>query len=336
MDITPYKLDDEAFWSSSTRGSDKLATQLVGKYSGLLVDAPRRIPIDKRSTFPMGIYYLGSIRDVSTIPFVKHGLMTAMDVTANRLYLCSGHDFEKDDDPLEGPPAAPSKFPEGNMSSARALEIRSVMALPWQPASFLLTAILRNQVSNRAAVELCQSPSCYVDPEVVKYHAAELAKIIPPAVEPRPGEPLPSYRKLADSLAIPDQPGISLASTRLIDSRKEQPWLIQGAFRLTPISQELVKAGWTDSYYSARPADSRPTVVITIYLVLTGGDDGSTYLWPLRVPSWARAGSAATGYFALDLRKLRGAPRTSQTYFAYAFSGASMAGPVTAALVGTK
>jgi len=33
---------------------------------------------------------------------------------------------------------------------------------------------------------------------------------------------------------------------------------------------------------------------------------------------------------------LRGAPRTPQTYFIYAFSGESMAGPVPAALVGAR
>jgi len=333
MDITPYRLNDEAFWSSSKRGSDKIATQLVGEYKGLLVDAPRRIPIDQRSTFPIGLYHLGTIRDVSTIRFSKLGLMTAMDVTSNRLYVATGRAFEKDDDPVKGPPVAASKYPEGDMSSASALELRSVMKMPWEPANYLLTAILRDKVSNRAAVEMCQSPSCYVDPEVVKYRAAELAKINPGAVDPRPGETLPSYRKLDNSLAIPEQPGIALASTRLVDSRRDQPWLIQGAFRLTPIPQELVKPGWSDPYYSTRPADSRPTAVITIYLLMVGADDGSSYLWPLRVPSYPRASAPATGYFAFDLRQLRGAPQTPQTYFAYAFSGASMAGPVTAAVV---
>ena len=154
MDITPYKLPDEAFWNSSKRGSDKIAIQLVGEYRGLLVDAPRRIPVDQRSTFPMGLYQLGSIRDVNTIPFPKYGLMTAMDVTANHLYVSTGRAFEKDDDPIEQPSPAAAKFPQGDMSTANALDLRGVMKIPWQPANFLVTAILRDQVSNRAPVEL--------------------------------------------------------------------------------------------------------------------------------------------------------------------------------------
>lgn len=336
MDITRYKLEDDAFWASNNRGSDKLATQLVGEYRGLLVDAPKRIAIDQRNTFPAAVYYLGRIRDISALPFKRFGLFTAMNVTENQLYITSGQAFEKDDDPIEGPPRDPSTIPEGDMSATESLELRSVMRIPWKPAQYLLTAILRDQISNRAEVELCQSPSCYIDPEVVKYQEAERAKINPPAADPQPGNPLPSYRKLADSLAIPTAAGIEVASARLIDQRRDQPWTIQGAFRLIPTPQELVKTGWSDPYYSQRPADGRPAAVITIWLMLTGANDGSLYLIPLRVPAWTKAGAAYTGYFQFDLRQMRGAPKDAQTYFLYAFSGASMTGPVQSALVGTK
>jgi hypothetical protein len=335
MDITPYRIKDEDFWKSSDRGTDKLASALVSEFNGLLVDAPRRITIDKRATFPMGVYHMGPIRALAAAPFKNLGLVAAMDVTNNRLYTASAPAFERDADPIEGRHLDLDALPEGDMCVTTSVELRSGLALPWQPAKYLVSAIVRDQVSNRASVEFCKSASCYVDPEVVKHHAAEVAKINPPAVDPRPGNPLPAYHKRDDSPAVPDQPGIALAAPRLVDLRHGQPWLIQGAYRLAPVPQELVKSGWDDPAFVGHPTETIPTAVITIYLLLTGADDGGVNLWLLRVPSWSKPG-AATGYFALDLRKLPGAPSKPQTYFAYAFSGVSMAGPVPMALVGAQ
>jgi hypothetical protein len=332
MDISPYRIKDDEFWARPTRGSDRLASELVGVFSGPLVDAPRRIPIDKRTTFPMGLYQMGSMRELSTVPFEKYGMIVAVDVTNNRLYVASGRSFNPDSDPIESPPAEPSTHAEGSTCATSSLELRNVMKLPWQPARYLVTAIIRDQVSNRSAVELCQSASCHLDPETRKQQATELAKSNPGAVDPPPGGPLPNYQKNADSPAIPDQPGIVLSAPRTVDVRREEPWLVQGTFRLTPIPQEMVKPGWTDAHYPGPPGNERPTAVMTIYLLVTGADTGRSNFFPLRVPSWSPPGGAATGHFAVDLRKFRGMPTTQQTYFIYAFSGMSMTGPVPAAV----
>lgn len=336
MDITPFKLEDEAFWASSDRGSDKLARDFVGEYEGVLVDAPKQIPIDKRHTFPAAVYHMGKIRKVAVAPFDKHGVVTAMNVTANRLYVATGMAFQMDTDIIERPPVNPEKLGEGSSSTTESIELRRAMQIPWQPASYILTALLRDQVSNRAAVEMCQSHSCYVDPEVVKYQEAERAKINPSATYPPPGNPLPSYRKLADSPAIPDEPGMNLAITRLAHRRLDQPWVLQGAFRLNALPEEMVKPGWTDPNYAQNLASGKPAAVITVWILLTGANDGSPQVFPLRVPVWTKAGTAFTGYFSLNLHELRGAPRTAQTYFLYAFSGPSMAGPLPTALVGMR
>jgi len=337
MDITPYRLEDDAFWTTQDRGSDRMAQDLVGKYEGLLIDAPRRVPIDQRATLPAAVYQLGTIRDVSTLRFKALGLVTAMNVTENRLHVTTARAFDKDDDSIKAPARDPARLPKGNMSATESMELRAGLSIPWQPSRYLLTALLRDQVSNRAQVELCQSPACYVDPEVVKYLEAERAKLNPPEISPRPGEPLPSYRRLADSLPVPEQPGIQLAASRVYDERLAQPWILRGAFKLSPSPQEWVKSGWADPISAARPAEARPVAVVTVWLLLAGADDGSAHVFPLRVPSWSRVDArTCTGQFSIDLRQLRGAPRTPQTYFIYAFSGESMAGPVPAALVGAR
>ena len=335
MDITPYKLGDDAFWASNERGADRLATDLVGKFRGLLVDAPRRVPIDLRRTFPAAVYHLGSIRDLSVSTFEKRGLVTAMNVTDNHLYVATGRSFNPDTDVIEATPINAANLPDGDMSAVASLELRKGLQLPWAPARYLLTALLRDQASNRAQVELCRSPACYVDPEVTKYLDAERAKLNPGEIYPRPGERLPSYRRLPDSPPMPAQ-GIEMSATRVSDQRLGQPMLVRGSFRLTPTASEWVKPGWTDPSVSARPNEPRPLAVVTVWLLVTGADDGSVSVYPLRVPSWQRDGDTCTGHFALDLRQLRGGPVQPQTYFVYAFSGVHLAGAVPAALVGTR
>lgn len=336
IDITPYKLRDEAFWESNERGGDRLANEPVGDFRGLLVDAPRRVPIDQRRTWPAAVYHLGSIRDLTMTPFDKFGLVTLMNVTDNRLHVATGRSFNKDTDVIDGPPVNPDRLPAGDMSATSVLELREGLKTPWEPGRYLLTALLRDQVSNRAESSLCRSAACFVDPEVEKYLADERSKVNPGPMSPPPGDRLPSYRRQTDSLALPAAGGIQLAATRVSDQRLGQPVVIKGAFRLTPTTQEWVKPGWTDPAAAARTGEAKPVALIAVWLLLTGADDGSVAVFPLRVPCWVQEGKACTGQFALDLRQLKGAPNRPQTYFAYAFSGEHMAGPVASALVGTR
>ncbi len=336
MDLTPYKLPDEAFWSSSQRGSDRMATELVGRHEGLLMAAPSKVFIDQRQTLPVAVHQLGPIRELARLPFKTAGMVVGMNVDTNRLSVATSRDLERDDDALPSRPVDPAKLPNGNMSSTDALELRAAMNLPWKPGQHVFTALLRGQASNRVTVDLCKSPSCFVDPEVVKYLDAERARQQAPDVSPRPGKTLPTYRRQPDSLAAPAQPGLVLEVQRLSDTLAQQPWLLKGAFHLKPTPEEWVKPGWNDAYYLAHPEDPRPIAVVTVWLLLVGANDGGAQVLSLQVPSWDRAGPACTGQFSLDLRALRLAPKDAQTYFLYAFSGSSMAGPLPTALINER
>jgi len=335
MDITPYKLGDDAFWASTERGADRLATDLLGTYRGLLVDAPRRVPIDRRHTLPGAVYHLGPIREVSVLTFEKWGLMTAMNVTDNHLYVATGRSFNPDSDPVAAEPVNAADLPDGDMSAVASLELREGLHLPWQPSRYLLTALLRNQVSNRAEVELCWSAACDVDPEATKHLGTEPAKLNLGEIFPRPGERLPSYHRQPDSPPVPAQ-GIEMSATRVSDQRLGQPMIVRGSFRLAPIASEWVKPGWADPSIQVRSNEPRPVAVVTVWLLVTGVDDGSVSVFPLRVPSWQREGNTCTGHFALDVRQLRGGPAQLQTYFIFAFSGEHLVGPVPTVLVGTR
>ena len=333
MDITPYKLEDAAFWANDDRGSDPLGRELVGEYRGVLVDAPLRVDIDRRRTLPAGLYHLGSIRELVAVKLVSFGIVTAMDVTRNRLYAASASRLQRDSDMIESEPQDPATLPDGDMSTVHAVDLRDMLELPWQPARCLVTVLLRGEASNRAAVELVRPSATPADLEAARQQDAARAASNPGPVWPAPSAPLPTYRRLPESPPIPMQNGINLALPRVVDVDRDPRWILYGAYRLTPLAEEMVKPGWADPYFAARPTDPKPPAVVVIALLLVGADDAGISLVQLRVPASGRVGESVIGYFAVDVAQIPGAPGRPQTYFLSAFSGEAMAGPLPTALV---
>lgn len=335
MDITPYKLEDGAFWANDDRSDDPIPTKLMGQYTGVLVDAPTRVVLDARTTLPAGIYHLGAIKEVSTVSFDRHGIITVMDCAENRLYVARGRDLRVDTEVVEEPPADRDSLPGGNMSTGIPVDLKKVLQLPWKPSKLLYAAMIRGNASNRAPIELRKSDAAYEDPAVAKHQQAELAKRNPQQVWPRPGKPIPTYVKLNDSPILPTVQGVRMSVDRVVDLKKAVTCKLSGSFRLPALPQELVKPDFKDP--EAPASEPKPGAIITVTLVITGADDGSVMVVPLRLPSYEKPAAGAapvfTGHFAIDLLALQGMNRKAQTYFLYAFSGEFMSDPVTFAFV---
>jgi len=250
MDIIPYKLADDDFYASPDRGSDPLARELVGDYRGLLIDAPARVDVALRSTLPAGIYHLGAIRELSALPFDRFGVITAMHLDANQLYAAPGSALKRDDDLMESPPRDPADLPEGDMSSTYPVDFRELLPIPWQPGRYLLTALLRDTVSNRVEVEL-------FGPAAAPESPVQETDVFPP-----PERNVTSYQRHPKAPGIPAEFGIALAPQRIVDLRHDWQWPLYGAFHL--------------------PAQSDG--VVPIHLLITGSDDNSLDLIHIRVP----------------------------------------------------
>jgi len=332
VDITPYKLDDAAFWTGDDRASDPIAMKLVGKHSGVVVDAPRSVSIDERQTLPAGIYHLGAIRQVSTVTFERHGVITVMDSGENRLYATIGRSLIQDSEAMEEPAGDAASLPSGSMATAIPVELRALLGLPWRPSHLLFTALLRDSASNRAAIELRRADWAYKDTEALKREEAARAQRNPPPVFPRNRETSPP----AATVPVPADTGIHMAIERIVDRKKAATCPVSGSFRLPALPQEIVKADYHDS--GALPGERLPTAVVGITLLVTGADDGSLFVLPMHVASFDRISAnetapIVTGQFTVDLFQFRDMPRQAQTYFVYAFSGEVMTDPVPLALV---
>jgi len=330
-----FGLSDDEFWTAPRRTAMAVAQRLWGEGRDVTaIDAPRSVPIDKRTTLPVVVYRAGSYRDLWALSFADRALITAVDLEQNRVFagpVVNEADVEPPAEPID-----PDQAPKGDTTDSAVVDLREVVDLPWQPSTYVVTVILRDMVSNRVRVELGKSASTYHDDEVAKFLAAHKAEATPPHIHPVPGDPLPSYGAIDGSPAVPDAPGISFAADRVVVLDQSARCVLRGAFRLPARSHEIVKPERREASGQGTGTTPPPTAVVAITLLATGGDDATATLLRLDVPSWDPidpANPIVTGHFALDLLSSSLLPHRAQTYFLYAFSGDAMVGPVPAALV---
>ena len=341
LDLAPYKIPDATFWSVQDRGTDPLATQLIGDHKGLLVDAPKRVFTDLRKTLPAGIYHHGSARELAHVSFVKHGALVMTSLTENRIYAATGRAVAADN-PHRGRKAVdPDSIGDAAMSIAYSAELRSCMNPPWRAGQFVLMALLRDQVSNKVPIELMRTESAYNDPAVRNYERELRAQRNPPMMDPLPGLPLPSYKKAPESPELREGPCLIVEPPRIVDLKRDPRAILRGAFRTRAMPEEILKPDYLSPLYLEKPKELKPTAIVTVNLLILGADDGHIVTIPLRVPiygaiEWKPPDGElpmVTGYFNLNLLRLAGVSRTPQTYFLCAFSGDLMAGPLPYALV---
>ncbi len=324
-------MPDEKFWGGADAGIEAAADKLIRTpFEGIQLAAPGLVSLDAHQTLPVIAFRAGTYRNVWAVRYEKHALLTAMDLENNRLYAGYLVNQEK-----EIVPRDPAQAPEGNKVATSKLDAREHLAIPWEPTTYLLTAIMRGDVSNRAKVKLGASAGAFQDAEVEKILAAEREKLAPVKVNPPETDPFPSYSKRDDSPPIPDEPGIALSVDRVVIRKEGAICILKGAFRLPALAREIVKPPRADS---PAPVQPPPTAIIGITLLITGSEEPIPATYRLDVPSFDAIVAGAekpvvTGYFALDLLAEEMLSVNPQTSFIYAFSGEVLAGPALSAVM---
>jgi len=319
-------LADEEFWTNPLKRPE--AKPPVG----LVLAAPEMIPLRGRDTFPAVVRRTGLVADHALAPFQRYGIVTAVDLGRNEIY--ANHALN-----VEGAiwiQPKPASAYVGNSSAPYVLELRDRLGLPWRAAEYLVTVIIRDQISNRALVRItAEPPGTYEDPEVRRYLEslrAPQARARRSDTWPPPAAPLPAYGRLPDAPAVPEGEGIVLGIDRVVVCRSGARAVLRGSFRLKASEAELVAA--TDAPDSA----AAPTAIVPIHLVATGSDDATPLTVTLRVPSFdpvapGATSAVVTGHFAVDVFPLLNIGAAAQTFFVYAFSRALMVGPAVLGLI---
>lgn len=334
MSVSAFGLTPNEFWTDPNRTEDEVIDRLGQEgFEGVRIDAPSFVPLDVRDTLPLLAVRAGSYRDMYSVDYTQHALLTAVDLDSNRVYVSladeSEYDRVRSDEPVDI-----ETVPEGRLSSFYVLDARERLGLPWHPARYLVTVVLRERISNRFAVELGRSPGAFRDPAIDAYLAEERAKAQPRALYPPAGNPYPKYEPIDGCPPSPVGSGVSFVlPTAAVQGDR---WLLQGSFRFKLEPDEIVKSWPKDD-------PNPPSAICRITFLITGGDHASPLRFQALVPSYERldptdaapnaTAPIATGCFSIDLAEMPGVPRKAQTYFVYAFHREILVGPVTTSLI---
>ncbi len=327
MDERPFGIAGEEYWTNPWKNLDEIAFDRVAdrKVSGIAIDAPATVPLDARRTLPLLVYYSGSNAEMAGAPFEQHGVLALVNLDDDMLLAAPA--IVKD-----GPPMSMGSLAEEPGHSGRefTLDVLEALGLEAKPARYLVTALLRDSVSNRLHVALVPGPAAYADPEVAKLIEAERLKRPPRRATEAPGSLELVFEPPAGVPAIPAEPGIALGVERIVVRRDGAKAPLGVSFRVPVRRTDVIPRG------EARAART-PTAVAAITLFVTGSEDPRPIALPLLAPSYAPlegpdSAPIARGSFALDLLR-HPQLRRPQTYFVYAFAGEFMAGPAPLAVV---
>ncbi len=327
-------LANHEFWLDPLRTRRLVERPLVragGEH--VLLDAPTTVALDQgRRTLPVVVLRVTPNTPGEGLAFGEHAVLTATLLEQNRTHARVLVPPVPDEltlriDGIDLPP------PQGTFAEAHLIDLREHLDVPWtQPATILIRLLLRDRVLAEARVALTKGAAGYVDPEAARYLDERKSRPNPSPIWPTPGAALPSYDRRDGSPALPEGPGIALATPRVVPVHEASRALLHGSFRL-PIRPRDRCAPAPFATLS-RPA----TAVVPITVVLLGSRYATPVVWRLAVPSFEpvteQAGTLmARGFFTLDTHALTNLAGVPQTYFLHAFSGEHLASPATMAIV---
>ena len=348
MPSGPLRLQDDDFWGDPLRNrSEVVATIARDGFLGLLIDAPGRVSLNRRSSAPVVGFFARSLRADRTIQQERQMLIVAVREDTNELSIALALDAGKTPAP-QHPPTG-SDPGEGTTLNSFETDLRTMLGLPWEPARYRVAAMLREYVSNPVSVEFGRDTGDFQDPAVAEFLVAERERVIPPPPHPvypprgdaQPDslpDSLPDYRRSDDMPAAPAARGIQMRAERVVVDRPGGACVLRGGFRLPLARRDRVDSA---SVGGDRPdvGDQGATGVIPIHLVITGSDAPGPWVVPLKVPVYRQLDphpSEASGYFAIDLFRMPEFPRAPMTYFITAFSADVVSDVTTLAVVSER
>ncbi|HYS11196.1 MAG TPA: hypothetical protein VEP66_20845 [Myxococcales bacterium] len=326
------QIADEEFFTAPFKNRERIEDPLLAQEKdALVVDAPRKVPLDLRRTLPLAVLRVAHFAVASGVPLEKFGIVVAADAASGRVRvgraITPTPKREQPEEPREG---------EGMTGEALVLDVREQVDLPWRPSQIQVSLIVRELISETMQVKLDYSPGAYRDEAVEaqrmkELQEAPLPKVYPAPAVARPGA-LPAYGRVEGAPPVPDEPGLFLAADRVVKLKADAPLAVKGSFRVKLPGHLFVDTARA----RAVPLEPKPKALVPVTLVITASKAPAPFVYEMVVPSWEadpKSGLAA-GSFAIDLDKVGTLRTVPRTLFVYAFCGDQRFGPLPIGLAG--
>lgn len=344
----PLGLEIDDYWEDPWKTLSDFGWNRIGEGGrGVVIDLPAEVDTDKRATIPLLAYYSGTRRELAEASFLASGWVTIMDLRRSQLSVGS---TRPEGVPIPSGEVDP-RVADDLRGESFSLDLVDDLFVSLEPTRLLVAVVIRDQVSNRLAVQVGEGPGSYQDPEVKRFLEEQRGKRaprlpLPPLDDPRlnvsPEEPL----------AAPTEPGVRLEAPRVVVAREGESAWLRVAYRVsTPPADAIgdeARPDWEAAVFGEAPeeasegesADERPvfSAVAAMTLLFVGSKDEPPVLIELVVPTSEEIVEGeddpiVTGAFELDLLRYPQLADNPQTYWIYAFSGEVMSPPTTFAVV---
>jgi hypothetical protein len=145
-------LSDDEFWGDSERTRGAVVAQIAkSDFHGILLDAPKRVPLAGRDTLPVVGYFVRSLEDDRVLDQERQMVVVAVHQQTGQVV--SGLALQPGK--LPAPQATPSRNPgKGTKLDMFTFDLRRTLPLSWATGSYRLTVVLGRFISNSVVVEL--------------------------------------------------------------------------------------------------------------------------------------------------------------------------------------
>lgn len=314
----PTNLLDADFFDDPERTSDAVSDAMSAENRvGLLVDAPHRIDVSQRDSFPLVAHVRRPFSKARDGAFRTHAVVLAVDLTRGLAWV----DHAIPPDPYEatesrtldpGPPGgvddntADRSVPSGYASSNRVVDLRDRLFLPWRPSRIASWVLLGEFAGGPLLTELHAPASWREKPGE---QDAELPSRITLEAPERP---------LAE---IPQEDGVVLGRSEAADSTSR---LAEGAFHLPhSLANTSQAASSTD-----RGASARTVPMVVVGTGQKSGAVGILHVLVKATPVSDDDDASLVGHFSMDLRTIAGLSSPDEAHWFWFVLGKSLYGPI--------
>lgn len=147
--------DAERFWSDPWHDVEARLDEIEASgSSGLVLDGPRTVDLDRRTRLPLIAFRALRERHPAPFAFGEHGVLVAVDLQSGRTHAAIAAPPKRAGVRIPGGQGAEIGPASGVTIEQLELDVRAALQLPWKPGEYAIWMVSRHFTSNRITVRL--------------------------------------------------------------------------------------------------------------------------------------------------------------------------------------